>query len=204
MTDWAKIVFPLIFCIFKLPILIHFPTFCFAPTVSVLVFVSVVFLGWLVGFFLYCRRRWYSGGPVSSFASISTVVEAQPYPKKGCRDGLSASVWTSFNSSSLVTDLCYCSWFLVGPLPLLVSVYIWLWIIIVLSLVLCYRKCWSKLLLTKQTFDLVFSQSCDIKSEFSYIICSYLRRLVIKNSLKCTETLQIFFDLLPNPIGIFY
>ena len=36
-------VFPLIFCIFKLPILIRFPTFCFAPTVSVLVFVSDVF-----------------------------------------------------------------------------------------------------------------------------------------------------------------
>jgi hypothetical protein len=30
----------------------------------------------------------------------------------------------------------------------------------------------------------IFSQSCDIKSEFSYIICSYLRRLVIQNSLK--------------------
>jgi hypothetical protein len=64
----------------------------------------------------------------------------------------------------------------------------------------CYGKCWSKLLLTKQTFDLFFCQSCDIKSEFSYIICSYLRRLVIQNSL----TLQIFFDSLPNPIGIFY
>ena len=37
-----------------------------------------------------------------------------------------------------------------------------------------------------------FSQSCDIKSEFSYIICSYLRRLVIQNSSKCTEILQIF------------
>ena len=57
----------------------------------------------------------------------------------------------------------------------------------------CYGKCWSKLLLTKQTFDLFFSQSCDIKSEFSSIICSYLRRLVIQNSLKGTETLQIFF-----------
>jgi hypothetical protein len=44
---------------------------------------------------------------------------------------------------------------------------------------LCYGKCWSKLLLTKQTFDLFFPQSCDIKSEFSYIICSYLRRFVI-------------------------
>ena len=43
MTDWTKIVFPLIFCIFTLPILIRFPTFCFAPTVSVLVFVSDVF-----------------------------------------------------------------------------------------------------------------------------------------------------------------
>ena len=42
-------------------------------------------------------------------------------------------------------------------------------------------------------FDLFFSQSCDIKSEFSSIICSYLRRLVIQNSLKGTETLQIFF-----------
>ena len=69
---------------------------------------------------------------------------------------------------------------------------------------LCYGKCWSKLLLTKQTFDLYFSESCDIKSEFSYIICSYLRRLVIQNSLKCTETLQIFFDPLPNPISIFF
>jgi hypothetical protein len=67
-----------------------------------------------------------------------------------------------------------------------------------------YGKCWSKLLLTKQTFDLLFSQSCDIKSEFSYIICSYLKRLVIQSSLKCTETLQIFFDPFPNPIGIFY
>ena len=47
-------------------------------------------------------------------------------------------------------------------------------------------------------------QSCDIKSEYSYIICWYLRRLVIQNSLKCTETLQIFFDPLPNPIGIFF
>jgi hypothetical protein len=35
----------------------------------------------------------------------------------------------------------------------------------------------------------------DIKSEFSYIICSYLRRLVIQNSLKCTETLQRFFSI---------
>jgi hypothetical protein len=69
---------------------------------------------------------------------------------------------------------------------------------------LCYGKCWSKLLLTKQTFDLFFSQSCEMKSEFSYIICSYLRRLVIQNSLKCTETLHIFFDPLPNPIGIFF
>jgi hypothetical protein len=43
MTDWVKIVFPLIFCIFKLPIVIRFPNFCFVPTVSVLVFVSVVF-----------------------------------------------------------------------------------------------------------------------------------------------------------------
>jgi hypothetical protein len=42
--------------------------------------------------FKFGRRRWYSGGPVSSFASISTVVEARPYPKKGFRDGLSASV----------------------------------------------------------------------------------------------------------------
>jgi hypothetical protein len=33
-------------------------------------------------------------------------------------------------------------------------------------------------------FWFIFSQSCDIKSEFSYIICSYLRRLVIQNSLK--------------------
>jgi hypothetical protein len=47
-------------------------------------------------------------------------------------------------------------------------------------------------------------QFCDIKSEYSYIICWYLRRLVIQNSLKCTETLQIFFDPLPNPIGIFF
>jgi hypothetical protein len=42
---------------------------------------------------------------------------------------------------------------------------------------LCYRKCWSKLLLTKQTFDIFFSQSCDIKSEFSYIICSYFEKV---------------------------
>jgi hypothetical protein len=68
---------------------------------------------------------------------------------------------------------------------------------------LCYGKCWSKLLLTKQTFDLFFSQSCDIKSEFSYIICSYLKRLVIQNSLKYTETVQIFIDPLPNAISIF-
>ena len=52
-------------------------------------------------------------------------------------------------------------------------------------------------------FWLFFSQSCNITSEFSYIICSYLRRFVVQNSLKCTETLQIFFDPLPNPIGIF-
>jgi hypothetical protein len=32
----------------------------------------------------------------------------------------------------------------------------------------------------------------DIKSEFSYIICSYLRRLVIQNSLKCTDTSDFF------------
>ena len=38
----------------------------------------------------------------------------------------------------------------------------------------------------------------------SHIICSYLRRLVIQNSLKCKETLQIFFNPLPNPIGIFF
>ena len=45
----------------------------------------------------------------------------------------------------------------------------------------------------------------DIKSsEFSYIICSYLRRLHIQNSFKCTGTLQIFINLLPNSIGIFY
>ena len=31
-----------------------------------------------------------------------------------------------------------------------------------------------------------------------------MRRLVIQNSLKCTETLQIFFNPLPNPIGIFF
>ena len=57
---------------------------------------------------------------------------------------------------------------------------------------LCYEKCWSKLLLSNQTFDLFFSQSCDIN--FSSIICSYLSRLVIQNSLKGTETLQIFFQ----------
>ena len=33
-------------------------------------------------------------------------------------------------------------------------------------------------------FWFIFSQSCDIKSEFSYIICSYLWRLVIQNSWK--------------------
>ena len=33
-------------------------------------------------------------------------------------------------------------------------------------------------------FSFIFSQSCDIKSEFSYIICSYLWRFVIQNSLK--------------------
>jgi hypothetical protein len=53
-------------------------------------------------------------------------------------------------------------------------------------------------------FWFIFSQSCDIKSEFSYIICSYLRRLLIQNLLKCTGTLQIFINPLPNPIGIFY
>jgi hypothetical protein len=53
-------------------------------------------------------------------------------------------------------------------------------------------------------FWFIFSQSCDIKFEFSYIICSYLQRLVIQNSLKFMGTLQIFIDPLPNPIGIFY
>ena len=159
MTDWAKIVFPLIFCIFKLPILIRFPTFCFAPTVSALVFVSVVF--W-VGFFLYCQRRWYSGGPVSSFASISTVVDAQPYPKKGFRDGLSASVWTSSNSSSLVTVLCNCTWFFVGLLLLLVSVYIWLWIIIVLSLVLVIQ------------IEIVCHSVCKLLTNTNIFICYVL------------------------------
>jgi hypothetical protein len=41
-------------------------------------------------------------------------------------------------------------------------------------------------------------EDCDIKSEFSYILCSYLRRLVIQDSLKCTETLQIFFNPLTS------
>ena len=37
-----------------------------------------------------------------------------------------------------------------------------------------------------------FSHFCDIKSQFSYQICSYMRRLAIQNSLKCTGSLQIF------------
>jgi hypothetical protein len=69
---------------------------------------------------------------------------------------------------------------------------------------LCYGKCWSKLLLTKRKFWFIFSYSCDIKSEISYIICSYLRRLLIQNLLKCTGTLQIFINPLPNPVRIFY
>ena len=53
-------------------------------------------------------------------------------------------------------------------------------------------------------FWFIFSQSCDIQSEFSYIICSYLRRLVIQNSLKYMGSLQICIDPLPNPIGILF
>ena len=49
-----------------------------------------------------------------------------------------------------------------------------------------------KLLSTKRTFDLFFSHFCDIKSLFSYLICSYMRRLAIQNSLECTGTLHIF------------
>jgi hypothetical protein len=37
-----------------------------------------------------------------------------------------------------------------------------------------------------------------------YIICSYLRRLVIQNSLKCTETLQIFFRSASKSDRFFY
>ena len=37
-----------------------------------------------------------------------------------------------------------------------------------------------------------FCHICDIKSQFSYLICSYMRRLAIQNSLKCMGTLQIF------------
>ena len=57
--------------------------------------------------------------------------------------------------------------------------------------------------LTKQTFDLFFSQSCDIKSEFSSIICSYLRRLVIQNSLMHGDTSD-FFRSASKSIGIVY
>ena len=47
-------------------------------------------------------------------------------------------------------------------------------------------------------FWFIFSQSCDIKFEFSYIICSYLQRLVIQ--IRWSE---IFIDPIPNPIDIF-
>ena len=49
-----------------------------------------------------------------------------------------------------------------------------------------------KLLSTKRTFELLFSHFCYIKSQLSYLICSYMRRLAIQNSLNCTGTLQIF------------
>ena len=64
-------------------------------------------------------------------------------------------------------------------------------------------------MLTETTFNqtnflFIFSHFCDIKSKFSYLICSDMRRLAIQNWLKCTGTLQIFIDLHPSPIGISY
>jgi hypothetical protein len=51
-----------------------------------------------------------------------------------------------------------------------------------------------KLLSAERTFDLLFSHFYCIKSYLSYLICSYMRRLAIQNSLKYTGTLQIFID----------
>ena len=36
--------------------------------------------------------------------------------------------------------------------------------------------------------------TCQIINKLLYLICSYMRRLAIQNSLKCTGTLQIFID----------
>ena len=49
-----------------------------------------------------------------------------------------------------------------------------------------------KLLSTKRTL-FIFSHFCDIKSQFSYQICSYMRRLAIQNSFKCTGRFRIFY-----------
>jgi hypothetical protein len=65
---------------------------------------------------------------------------------------------------------------------------------------LCYGKCWSKLLLTERTFDLFFAQSCDIQSEFSYIICSYLRGLVVMYLSLHRYNCQLYASLLRRPI----
>ena len=46
------------------------------------------------------------------------------------------------------------------------------------------REILIKATFNQTNFWFIFSRSCDIKSEFSYIICSYLRRLFIQNSLK--------------------
>jgi hypothetical protein len=54
----------------------------------------------------------------------------------------------------------------------------------------CYRKCWSKLLLTKQTWFIFFSILWH-KSEFSYIIisCNYIKSYLIPTN--STKNLKI-------------
>jgi hypothetical protein len=64
---------------------------------------------------------------------------------------------------------------------------------------LCYGKCWPNFLSQATNFQqselLIYIFSfLYIKSSFSYLICSYMRRLAIQNLLKCTGTLQIFID----------
>ena len=58
----------------------------------------------------------------------------------------------------------------------------------------CIQTFCPKLLSAERTFDLLFSHFCYIKSQLTYLICSYMRRLSIQNSLKCTGTLQIFIN----------
>jgi hypothetical protein len=57
-----------------------------------------------------------------------------------------------------------------------------------------YKAAWTSLLTNEKSKSTFTRQLLrPIKSEFSYLICSYLKRLIIQNSWKCTETLHIFF-----------